>query len=82
VCLTLAAFPHYCTDPDVTWRNDKECRLVVHYWVDLQSVHGFHCYDSIAPNAKYQRVLVCLVYLWQSTAEIASDGIGIVEDLT
>jgi len=21
VCLSLAAFPHYCTDPDVTWRN-------------------------------------------------------------
>ena len=38
--------------------------LVVHYWVDLQSVHRFHCYDNIAPNAKCQRVLVlalCLV---------------------
>jgi len=23
VCLSLAAFPHYCTDPDVTWGNDK-----------------------------------------------------------
>jgi len=21
VCLSLAAFPHYCMDPDVTWRN-------------------------------------------------------------
>ena len=30
----------------------------------LQSVRGFRCYDSIAPNAKCQRVLVlalCLV---------------------
>jgi len=38
--------------------------LVVHYLVDLQSVHGFRCYDNIAPNAKCQRVLVhtfCLV---------------------
>jgi len=38
--------------------------LVVHYWADLQSVHGFRCYDNIAPNAKCQRVLVlalCLV---------------------
>ena len=37
---------------------------IVHYWADLQSVHGFHCYDNITPNAKYQRVLVlalCLV---------------------
>ena len=31
--------------------------LVVYYWADLQSVHVFRCYDSIAPNAKYQRVL-------------------------
>ena len=31
--------------------------LVVHYSADLQSVHGFRCYDNIAPNAKYQRVL-------------------------
>jgi len=38
--------------------------LVVHYWADLQLVHGFRCYDNIAPNAKCQRVLVltlCLV---------------------
>jgi len=39
----------------------------VHYWADLQSVHGFRnfrCYGSIAPNAKCQQVLVltlCLV---------------------
>ena len=41
VCLSLAAFPHYCTDPDITWGNGKGCPLVVHYWADLQSVHGF-----------------------------------------
>jgi len=23
-CLSLAAFPHYCADPDVTWRNGRE----------------------------------------------------------
>jgi len=37
----------------------------VHYWADLQSLHGFRCYDNIAPNAKCQRVLVlplCLVH--------------------
>ena len=36
----------------------------MHYWADLQSVHGFRCYDNIVPNAKCQRVLVlalCLV---------------------
>ena len=30
----------------------------MHYWADLQSFHGFCCYDNIAPNAKCQRVLV------------------------
>ena len=37
---------------------------VAHCWADLQSVHGFRCYDNSA-NAKCQRVLVlalCLVY--------------------
>jgi len=41
----------------------------VHYWADLQSVHGFRCYDNMAPNAKCQRVLVlalCLVRLLSS----------------
>jgi len=47
VCLSLAAFPHYCTEPDETWRNGRGCPLVVHYWADLQSVHGFRCYDHI-----------------------------------
>ena len=41
VCLSFTAFPHYCMDPDVTWRNGRECPLVVHYWVDFQLEHGF-----------------------------------------
>ena len=64
VSLSLAAFPHCCTDLDVTWGNGRECPLVVHCWADLQSVHGFCCYDNIATNAKCQRVVVlalCLV---------------------
>ena len=42
----------------------KGCPLVVQCWLDLQSMHGFRCYDNIAPNAICQRVLVlalCLV---------------------
>ena len=38
----------------------------MHYWVDLQWVHGFRCYDNTAPNAKCQRVLLlalCLVQI-------------------
>jgi len=54
VCLSLTAFLHYCTYPDVTWGNGRGCPLVVHDWADLQSVHGFHCYDNIVLNAKCQ----------------------------
>ena len=53
-------------DTDVTGGNGRGAPLVVHYWADVQSVHGFRCYDNIAPNAKCQRVLVlalCLVSL-------------------
>jgi len=60
VCLSIATLPHYCTNPDVSWENGRGCPLVVHYWADLQSVHGFRCYDHIAPNAKCQQVLVLL----------------------
>jgi len=47
VCLSLAAFPHYCTDPDVTCGNGSGCPVVVQYWADLQLVHGSRCYDNI-----------------------------------
>ena len=65
VCLSLAAFLHYCRDSDVSWGNGKGCPLVVHRWVDLQLVHGLHCYDNIASNANCQQVIVftlCLVF--------------------
>jgi len=47
VCLSVAACPHYCTDPDVTWESGRGCPLVVQYWADLQSVHGMRCYGNI-----------------------------------
>jgi len=46
VCLSAAARPHYCTDPDVTWGVVEAAPLVVHYWADLQSVHGLRCYGN------------------------------------
>jgi len=61
VCLSLAACPHYCTDPDVTWGNGRGCPLVVHYWADLQSVHGFRCYANIA---RTRNVSECLYSLY------------------
>jgi len=47
VCLSPAAFRHYRTDPDVTWGNGRGSPVAVHYWADLQLVHGFRCYDNI-----------------------------------
>ena len=49
ICLSAAACPHYCTDPGVTL-GMLGVTLVVHYWADLQSVHGLRCYNNIAPR--------------------------------
>jgi len=46
VCLSAATCLHYCMDLDVTWWSDRGCPLVVHYWADLQSVHGLQCYGN------------------------------------
>ena len=46
VCLSAAACLQYCKDPDVTWGSGRGCPLVVHYWADLQSVHGLRCYGN------------------------------------
>jgi len=47
VCVSAAAWLRYCTDPDVTWGSGVGCPLVVHYWADLQSVHGLRCHGNI-----------------------------------
>jgi len=52
VFLSFAGFPHYCTDPDVSWWNGRGCPLVVHFWADLQLVHGFRCYDKLQHSAE------------------------------
>ena len=64
VCLSVfRRIPTLLHGPGCTLRNGRGCPLVVHYWADLQSVHGFRCYDITAPNAKYQRVLVLALCL-------------------
>jgi len=54
-----------CTDPDVTWGSGMGCPLVVHYWADLQSVHGLRYYGNITRTrnvSEYMLVLdLCLV---------------------
>ena len=48
VCLSLAAWPHYCTDLDVTWWNGRGCPLVGRICSTMpamhRSVHGFHSF--------------------------------------
>jgi len=55
VFLCVSATRHILTllhGPGCNLGNDRGCPLVVHYWADLQSVHGFRCYDNI-------HILVC-----------------------
>ena len=64
VCLSVPRrIPTLLHGPGCNLGNGRGCPLVVHYWADLQSVHGFRCYGNIAPNAKYQRVLVLALRL-------------------
>jgi len=72
VCLSLAAFPHYCTDLDVTWGNvgvPSSCVLLGRFSIDAR----FRCNDNIAPNAKCQGVLVYLFYAWFVSVLAVSD---------
>jgi len=63
VCLSVPRhIPMLLHGPDVSVGNGRRRRVVVRCWADLQSVHGFHCCDNIAPNAKCQRVLLCLSF--------------------
>ena len=66
VCLSTPACPHYGTDPDVTWGSGRGCPLVVHYWADLQSVHGLRWYGNITRTRKVSECMLvlalCLVH--------------------
>jgi len=78
VRLSLATFPQYCMDPDVSWENGRGCPLVAHHWADFQLMHGFGCYDNTAPNAKCQRVLVLALCLVNARRSYASAVLGVV----
>jgi len=85
VCMSVCPSLHahttaVCTYPGVglTWGNGRGCPLIVHYWADLQSVHGFRCYSNIALNAKCQRVLVlvlCLVGFLRCTKTVVLESV-------
>jgi len=64
-CLSVPGLiPTLMHGPECNLGNGRGCPLVVHYWADFQSVHGFRCYDNIASNVKCQQVFVlalCLI---------------------
>ena len=72
VCLCTAACPCYRTDPDVTWGNGRGCPLVVHYWADLQSVHGLRCYDNITRTLVTSLLPACDMMTWYEREMLAS----------
>jgi len=49
--LFLAAFPHYCTDPGVTWGNGRvlrSCALLGGFAIGARVT--LRCYDNIGPH--------------------------------
>jgi len=60
VCLSAAACPHYCTDPDVAWGSGRGCPIVVHYCADLQSLHGLRCYSNITRTRNVSEYMLVL----------------------
>jgi len=83
--LPFLSFP-YCTDPDVTLGNGRGCPLVVHYWVDLQSVQEFRCYEremSASACTRSMRGFCCndalLCIRWRSESVHEKERLPVVE---
>ena len=75
VCLSVPSrIPTLLHAPGSNLGNGSECRLIVDYWVDLQSVRVFCCCDNILLNSKCQRVLV--LALAGSYSDSAADKIS------
>jgi len=61
LCLSVRShMPTLLHRLDVTWGNSRGCPLIVQYWVDLQSVHGFLCCDNIARTRNVSKYLLVL----------------------
>ena len=79
VCVSVRGLmPTLLHGPGVTWGSGRDAPfpLVVHYWADLQSVHGFYCYGNITRTrnvSKYMLVLaLCLVRICEYSKPIVS----------
>ena len=49
--------------PGCNLGNGRGCPLIVHYWADLQSVHGLRCYDNIVRTRNVSECLYSLLCL-------------------
>jgi len=82
VCVCLSVPRHIPTllhGPGCNLGNGRGCPVVMHYWADLQLVHWFRCNDSIAPNAKCQRVLVLALCLVTGCGAVDAGLMGLFE---
>jgi len=46
--------------PECNLGSGRGCPLVVHYWADLQSVHGLHCYGNITRTRNVSEYMLAL----------------------
>ena len=66
VCLSVPRrIPTLLHGSGCNFGNGSGCPLVVHYWADLQSLHGPRCYDNIAQTRNISEY-TCLYsfYAW------------------
>ena len=62
VCLSVPRrIPRLLHGPECKLRNGKEYPLVVQYWANLQSVHGFRCFAEREMSASACILDLCLV---------------------
>jgi len=63
-CLSVRGrIPPLLHGPGCNLGHGTGCPVVVHYWADLQSVHGLRCYDNIARTRNVSECLNSL-YDW------------------
>jgi len=69
VCVSVPRrIPTLLHEPGCNLRNSTGFPLVVHYWADLQSVHGFRCCGNIA---RTRNVSECFYSLWLSLVAVS-----------
>ena len=57
--------------PGCNFWNGMGCPLVVHYWADLQPVHGFRCYDNIHVC---KRIALCTANAYSAEREMSASA--------